>query len=68
MAAEEKIMRRVVRTVRDGTLVHCYLECGHLITVHSEEYRESSSPALIDCWACKEESKEAIKKGFPPRR
>jgi hypothetical protein len=41
MAAEEKIMQPVVRTVRQGTIVHCYLKCGHLITVHSEEFKEA---------------------------
>jgi hypothetical protein len=66
MAAEEKIVRRLVRTVREGTLVHCYLECGHLITMHSQDLK--NSPSLIECWACEAARKEAIKNGFPPGR
>jgi hypothetical protein len=63
MAAEPKIMRRVVRTVQESPLVHFYLACGHVITVHQQDLKESSPHPLIECWACEEE----IKKGLSPK-
>ena len=69
MAAEEKIMQPVVRTVRQGTIVHCYLKCGHLITVHSEEFKEAAAHTPIECWACEveAESKKVNEKRFRPK-
>jgi hypothetical protein len=59
-------MKRIMRTVHQYPLVHCYLACGHMITVHSEDINKSSSPSSFECWACKEESKKANEKGFLP--
>jgi hypothetical protein len=53
-------------TLRESVWVHCYLACGHMITVHPEDLKESSSPSMIECWECEEESKGASKKRFPP--
>ena len=53
--ADGKSRQAVVRIVRDGTLVHCYLACGHMLTMHSSEV---ASPSSMDCWACEEEPKE----------
>ena len=61
LTAEQKIMQPVLRTVRENSFVHCYLACGHMITMHKEDLKESSSSS-IECWACEEESKG----GFPP--
>jgi len=58
--SEQKIMQPVVRTVRKSTWVHCYLACGHMITVHQEALNEPSSPSSIECWACEEESKKGL--------
>jgi len=62
VAAEQEIMQPVVRTVREGALVHFYFACGHLITMHKEDLEESS-PSSIQCWGCE----EASKKGFPSK-
>jgi hypothetical protein len=59
MAAERKIMRRVVRTVRESPFVHFYLACGHMITLHEENPTEKPASS-IECWACEEESKEGL--------
>jgi hypothetical protein len=60
MAAEPKIMRRVVRVVRESIWVHCYLSCEHVITVQQQNLKESSPHPLIECWACEEESKKGL--------
>ncbi len=62
MAAEPKIMQRVVRTVRESIWLHCYLACGHMLTLHEDNPAEKSVSS-IECWACEEESK----KGLPPK-
>ena len=62
LAVEQEFMQPVRHMVREGSFVHCYLACGHMITMHKEDLKESSPPA-IKCWACEEESK----KGFPPQ-
>jgi hypothetical protein len=50
-------MQPIVRIVREGMFVaHCYLACGHMITMHKEDLEESVSPSSIECWACEEES------------
>lgn len=54
--AQHKIVQSVVRTVWEGLLVHCYLECGHLITMPTEELGELS--ISIECWACEASQKE----------
>jgi hypothetical protein len=54
--ADGKIVQGVVRIVRDGTLVHCYLACGHMLTMHSSEV--VAVPSSLECWACKAEAKE----------
>jgi len=59
LAAEQKFMQPVIRTVREGSLVHCYLACGHTITMHKEDLTESSLSS-IECWACEEENKRAL--------
>ncbi len=63
--AEEKNMQPVVRVVRESTFVHCYLKCGHLITVHQDNPTEKP-PSLIECWACEieAESKKANEERF----
>ena len=61
-AAEPKIKPSVIHIVREGSFVHCHLACGHMITMHPEDLKESSTSA-IECWACEEESK----KGFLSR-
>ncbi len=43
LVAERKIMQAVVRTVRESILVHFYLACGHMVTMHKEDLKESSS-------------------------
>ena len=61
---DKKIMQPIVRTVREGMFVaHCYLACGHLITIPTEDLEESAPPSSIECWACEEE----IKKGSPAK-
>ncbi|HZL70773.1 MAG TPA: hypothetical protein VFC29_25960 [Candidatus Limnocylindrales bacterium] len=58
MAAEQKIMQPVVRIVREGTFfVHCYLACGHMVTVQNEDVSESP-PSSMECWACEASKKE----------
>ena len=52
---ESKFTRAVARIVRDGTLVHCYLACGHMLTMHKDEI---SAPSSMECWACEAEGKE----------
>jgi hypothetical protein len=59
VAAGRKIMRSVVRTVQESSWVHCYLSCGHMITMHKEDLKESSRSS-IECWACEEETKRKI--------
>ena len=54
MAAPRKIMQPILRTVHDGVLVHCYLACGHLITLRKEDMHRPS-PSEMECWACEEE-------------
>ncbi len=56
-AAEHSNMRSLVRTVWEGALVHCYLECGHLITLHKEELGETATS--IECWACEASNKDS---------
>jgi hypothetical protein len=51
--ADGKIVQGVVRIVRDGTLVHCYLACGHMLTFHAQEV--SAAPSSMECWACEAE-------------
>jgi hypothetical protein len=63
MAAEQKIMQPVVRIVREGIFfVHCYLACGHMVTMRNEDLTESP-PSSMKCWACE----EASKKGRPSK-
>jgi hypothetical protein len=57
LAAEQKIMQRIVSTVRDGVFVHCYLACGHMITVAEDDLKELL-PRSIECWACEETKKQ----------
>jgi hypothetical protein len=52
---DRKVTQTVVRIVRDDTLVHCYLACGHMLTLHKGEV---SAPSSIECWACEAEAKE----------
>ena len=57
-------MQPIVRTVREGMFVaHCYLACGHVITIPTEDLEESAPPFSIECWECEEESK----KGSPAK-
>ena len=57
MAAEKKIMRRIVRTVSVSTFfVHYHLECGHVFTMQKEDL----APSSIECWVCEEESKKGL--------
>ena len=58
-AAEPKTTQPVLRIVREGAFVHCYLACGHMVTMHKEDLKEPSPPS-IKCWACEEESKQVI--------
>jgi hypothetical protein len=63
MAAEQKIVQPVARIVREDIFfVHCYLACGHMVTVRNEDLTESP-PSTMRCWACE----EASKKGSPPK-
>ena len=55
--ADGKNRQTVVRIVRDGTFVHCYLACGHMLTMHSGEV---ASPSSLDCWACEAETQGAL--------
>jgi hypothetical protein len=54
--AERNVMRLVVRMVREEPFVHCYLACGHMLTIHSDELKEPF-PSSIECWACEEQSR-----------
>lgn len=62
LSSEQEFMQPVRHMVREGSFVHCYLACGHMITMHKEDLKESSLSS-IKCWACAEESKQ----GFPPQ-
>ena len=59
LAAKQEILQPIIRTVRESSFVHCYLACGHVITMHKEDLKESS-PSSIECWACAEESKKRL--------
>jgi len=50
--AEGKITQAVVRIVRHDTLAHCYLACGHMLTLPKGEV---SAPSSMECWACEAE-------------
>ena len=50
--ADGKIIRAVERIQRDGAFVHCYLACGHMLTLHKGEV---SAPSSMECWACEAE-------------
>ena len=52
--AERKIMQSVVRRVEEGIWVHFHLACGHMLTIHKSDFKESSLSS-IECWACEEE-------------
>jgi hypothetical protein len=55
-AAEGKIIRAVERIERDNAFVHCYLACGHMLTLHESEV---SAPSSMECWACEAERNES---------
>jgi len=40
-----------VRTVKEGTFIHFYLACGHLITVQKDDLT-GDLPTKMECWAC----------------
>lgn len=46
-----KIVRSVVRTVKEGTFIHFYLACGHLISVQKDDLK-GDLPTKMECWAC----------------
>jgi hypothetical protein len=49
-AAEEgKFRQAVLRIVRQGTLAHCYLACGHMLTMQEAEL--SAALTSMECWA-----------------
>jgi hypothetical protein len=50
--ADGKIIRAVERIERDNTFVHCYLACGHMLTLPKGEV---SAPSSMECWACEAE-------------
>ena len=52
-AAEGKIIRAVERIERDNAFVHCYLACGHMLTMQEAEL--SAAPTSMECWACEAE-------------
>lgn len=54
-----KIVRRVERVVTQGTFVHFYLTCGHLITTPASDFLDKL-PSEIECWACDEEHKKSV--------
>ncbi len=56
-AAGQETVQPITRTVREGSFVHCYLACGHMITLHREDLKEAS-PSSMGCWACEEEQRE----------
>jgi hypothetical protein len=51
LALEQQIMQPVVHTVQEAAFVHCYLKCGHMVTVHKVDLEELPSFS-IECWAC----------------
>lgn len=51
-------LRKVVRVVTQGPLIHFYLDCGHLITEHTSDH-VGKFPSELRCWACAEEKKNA---------
>jgi hypothetical protein len=55
--AETRVMQPVLRMVQERFFVHCYLACGHMVTMRKEQLAESF-PFSIECWACEEESKK----------
>jgi hypothetical protein len=57
VASNPKFVRAVERSVTEGTFIHCYLDCGHLITVLKKEFTNTLPPA-IECWACEQEEQK----------
>jgi hypothetical protein len=57
LAAKQKDVQPVLHTVRGGSFVHCYLACGHMITLRKGDLKEPSLSSM-ECWACEEENKE----------
>ena len=67
--SEQKTVQPVIRTVREGSLLHCYLACGHMITMHKEDLKESS-PSREEAGgkeALSEETSEAEDRRQPER-
>jgi hypothetical protein len=54
--ATGKIIRAVERIERDDAFVHCYLACGHMLTLNEGEV---SAPSSMECWACEAERNES---------
>ena len=58
MASGSKVVRKVVRVVRESTFLHFYLDCGHLITQQASD-SPGNLPSECECWACAEEQAES---------
>jgi hypothetical protein len=54
VAPKPKIVQTIVRSVLEGTFIHFYLACGHLITAHKEDFK-GKLPSVLECWACEQE-------------
>lgn len=50
-APKPAFRRKVVRVTRNWTLVHFFLECGHLVTEHKNDF-PGTLPGSLKCWAC----------------
>ena len=57
--AVAKFKSKVQRVVREGTLVHLHLACGHLITEHASDLAEQV-PSEVECWACDAERENSV--------
>jgi hypothetical protein len=45
-AAGPKFIQPVVRIVQESSFVHCYLACGHMLTMQKDNLKESLLPPL----------------------
>ncbi len=49
LSVEQGTMQPVLHTVEEGTVLRCYLTCGHVLTLR-QDTENPASP--IECWAC----------------
>ena len=49
--SDPKNPQPILRSVDDGSFVHLYLACGHLITIPKDNVGKTLARAMT-CWAC----------------